>query len=354
MPVASTVLAVGVRIFGDHPKAIATTKTLLCMVPLWVSMALVLRVVRRKGGNVVLSAVLLTLPLLIVNYLIVITGLEAEEGYMFGLFPMALALIGCVSSPGMLWAVWSAITLDLIYLAKSSMLLAVIVLLIACLLRLSRWDQRLTMVILVGLAPVLWAVHQHQVSGRFSLGTSLDGLNLHKGNNDQFQNRYPISNGYLDSCDSQLNKGLYFTNEWTFNDYHMAEARQFIAANPIYTAKSDARKAFVLLLSLKGYTATTTGKGEAALIFLGLLCFRFLLWASILFALIGTFRNRGATRFFACTYLAFVAAYSAPYIIGFGFTRHAIILVYPAAIFCALSLNSGPARDRDYHPAANA
>ena len=338
MPVASTVLAAGVKLFGDHPKTIATVKTLFCMIPLWITMALVLRAAQRGGGKVFLSAALLILPLLIVNYLIVITGLEAEEGYMFGLFPLALALIGCVSRPGMAWAIGAGVTLDLIYLAKSSMLLAVLVLLAACVMRLPRWNQRLSIIFLVGLAPVSWAIHQHKSSGRFSVGTSLDGLNLHKGNNDQFQNRYPISNGYLDSCDSQLNKGLYFTNEWAFNDYHLAQARRFMESHPGYTAESDLRKAFVLLVSLKGYTATVTGKGEEILIGFGLLCFRIILWASLLLALHGAFRHRGATRFFACTYIAFVAAYSAPYIIGFGFTRHAIVLAYPAAVFCALSL----------------
>ena len=338
MPVVSFVLATGVRLFGDHPVTIATAKTLLFMIPIWVTMGLVLGVVQRSGGNLFLCATFLILPFLIVNYLIVITGLEAEEGYMFGLFPLVLALIACVPRPGIVWALGVAVTLDLVYLAKSSMLLAVLVLLVACIMKLPSWNQRLVVLVLVGLAPASWAIRQHHVSGRYSLGTSLDGLNLHKGNNDQFQNRYPISNRYLDHCDPELNKYQYFTSEWAFNDYHLAQARKFMLTHPLYTAQSDGRKAFVLLLSLKGYTATVMGRGEELLTDFGLISFRLLLWGSLVLAIMGAFHQASATRFLACTYLAFVAAYSAPYIIGFGFTRHAILLVYPAAVFCALSL----------------
>jgi len=344
MPLASVVLASGVRLFGDRPATIAAAKTLLCMVPLWAAMGLVLSAFKRSGGSLLLCAGILILPFLIVNYLVVITGMEVEEGYLFGLIPLALALIACVPRPGIGWAVTAGITLDLIYIAKSSMLLAVFVLLVASLLRLSKLWQRVAITVLVALAPLSWAVHQRHASGRYSLGTSLDGINLHKGNNAEFRDRYPISNSYLDSQDPKLNRGLYFTDEWSFNDYHMARAREFLLSHPLYTAESAGRKLFVILLSTRNYTVTKTTLAEAVVTGLGMVLFRLILWSSLVVAVLAAFRKQERDRFFGITYLAFVAAYCAPYIVGFGFTRHAIVLVYPAAVFCALSIRPSSER----------
>ncbi len=44
-------------------------------------------------------------------------------------------------------------------------------------------------------APVGWATWQHHASGRYSLGTSIDGINLHKGNDAVFLEHYPPRTG---------------------------------------------------------------------------------------------------------------------------------------------------------------
>jgi len=342
---ASTVLAAGVRLFGDRPAIIEPAKAFLSMVPLWIAMGLVLGAVRRHGGPVGIAAFVLILPLLIVNYLIVITGMEIEEGYLFGLIPLALALLSCIPDPGPGWLIAAAATLDLVYIAKSSMLLVVFALLIACLLRLPKLRHRAAICLLVGLAPLSWGVHQYRASGRFSLGTSVDGMNLHVGNNDQFQNRYPISNAYLDTTDASLNEGHYFTDEWSFNDYHMAAGRHFALSHPSYTLRSIEKKMFVMLVSTNGYTVTPMSRAAALVATMGLVLFRLLLWSSLVLAFVAIASKRRPGRFFGFTYLAFVAAYCAPYIVGFGFTRHAIVLAYPSAIFCALSLRPSASGD---------
>jgi hypothetical protein len=277
----------------------------------------------------------------IVNYLVVITSMEVEEGYFFGLMALAIALILFSFRQSIAWTVAIGVALALIFLSKSSMLPAVAVLLVAALLKTPAWKLRGIMVLIVCLAPVSWAVYQHHESGRYSIGTSLDGLNLHKGNNAEFQERYPSPNSYLDSFDSELNKGHYFTNEWSFNDYHMAEGRLFALSHREFTTLSAEKKLNLLLFSLSRYNVTQLSRTATLVTDLGMFCFRLLLWTSLLLALHGVITGRGIGRFSALTYLAFVAAYCLPYVVGFGYTRHAIVLAYPAAILCCLAVRNG-------------
>ena len=115
---------------------------------------------------------------------------------MFGLISLAVALLLFPwSSSWVTWSVLVSIALAGIYLTKSSMLPAVLVLLAGFLLKAPTWRIRLIVLLLVAMAPVSWLFVQHNASGRYALGTSLDGINLHKGNNGLFLDHYPPPSG---------------------------------------------------------------------------------------------------------------------------------------------------------------
>src|SRR6202011_1955951 len=119
------------------------------------------------------------------------------------------------------------------YLAKSAMAPAVIVLLLAYLLTNRRTGPRVLVLLLVMAAPVGWALRQRHASGRYSIGTSFDGINLHKSNNPQFLERYPPPpRETLDHFDPELNRGLHFDDEWSYNDYHQKAALEFLRSHP--------------------------------------------------------------------------------------------------------------------------
>ena len=334
MPMASTILAAGVMLLGDHPKQIDAVKTLLFLVPLWLAMAIVLRWAAGRQSAVLACGTLLLVPLFVVNLLVVVASMEVEEGYLYGLIALALTLLFFPLRRSLRWTVAFALLLDLIFITKSSMLLVVAVLLLSAMRALPSWSLRVTAFLMVALAPVSWAVYQHHADGRYSVGTSLDGLNLHKGNNAKFLERYPTSNSQFDSYDSELNSGQYFRNEWPYNDYHMAAGRQFIFSHPGATLAGFFKKAAYLLFSLKSYTATRMSRSSAAVALVGIVLFRLLLWSATGLSLYVAVSAAPAERAAGRTFLAFLAAYCFPYLVGFGFMRHAVVLAYPSAILC--------------------
>jgi hypothetical protein len=70
--------------------------------------------------------------------------------------------------------------------------------------------------------------------------------------------------------------------------------------------------------------------------------FRLMLWAAILSAIYLVFRARGVDRrplrVASGVFLAVVAACSLPFLVGFAYTRHVSVLIYPAALFCCCVL----------------
>ena len=338
MPVASAVLAAGVKILGDNPKRIDVAKTLIFLMPLWVSFFFILRMVSKDRITATLCGIVLFLPLLASSFLVVVTSMEVEEGYLYGFLTLAIVLILFPFRRSTLWAVCSAVVLGLVFLSKSSMLPVVAVLLLATLFHLRSWKLRALILCLVALAPASWAVYQHHASGRYSLGTSLDGFNLHKGNNPDFQARYPTTNARFDSYDPMLNGNRYFADEWAFNDYHLAAGRSFALSRPSYTLVSLWRKFCYLFFSLNSFTATNMTRIPALVTFFGVLIFRLVLWSAVVLSLVALVTNKSHLRSAGLIYLLFLSAYSLPYLVGFGFMRHAVVLAYPSAVFCTLCI----------------
>jgi hypothetical protein len=342
MPVGTLTLAAAVKLFGDHINPVVMFKSLICLIPLWGVMAIVLRRPGQTRAYLIVCSLLLLAPLLMPLYFNSVLNLGVEEGYMLGFVALAVALLLFPWSSSILArSVLASLTLAAFYLTKSSMLPAALVLLAGLMAKAPNWRIRSLIVVLFALAPASWALIQHNAGGRYTLGTSLDGINFHKGNNASFLDRYPPpGDTNLDQFDNELNKGQSFKDEWSFNDFHLKAGFAFALENTRATLQGIARKIAVMFFSLNHYGGSTYGQFFERIVFLNMIVFRFLLWGAIGIGVFAAATNKSIGRINAIIFLLFVLAYAAPYVAGFAYTRHAMILVYPAVVLICRSLLS--------------
>jgi hypothetical protein len=351
MPLSAVVVALGMRLFGDHYLRVAWFKTLLLLLPVGVCIYLVWRSLPRSGGRRLLVVLLLLTPFAMTAFLADVTNILVEEGYLYGFLAVAVALLFFDVQAHSAMGAWSrailfAVAVDGVYLSKSGTLPVVVVLTVGFLVVERRAGLRWLVVVLVAAAPVGWAVHQHHASGRYSVGTSFDGINLHKGNNAGFLEHYPPPHGdSMDWYDFELNRGLHFADEWSFNDYHQKAALDYLRAHPRETLEGDVRKLNVLFFSLGKYGGTASHGVTRVIEDAGMVVFRLMLWTAIAWAIYVLLRTRGldgkslrASRVASGVFLAVVAACALPYVAGFAYTRHVSVLIYPSALFCCRML----------------
>jgi hypothetical protein len=351
MPLPSLVVGLGVWLLGNHYLHVAILKTILLLLPIEAAIYLVWLQMPLSRVRATFVTLLLLVPFAITAFLADVVNLQVEEGYVYSFLALAVALIlfgGKLAKAqnGLQRAILFAIAVDGVYLAKSSMAPAALVLLAGFLLLERRRLPRLVAFLLIAAAPMGWAIHQHHASRRYSIGTSIDGMNLHKANNPEFLNRYPPPPGdSLDRFDPELNQGLHFNDEWSFNDYHQREAVHYLLAHPGETVRGDIRKVEVFFFSIEKY-GSSANQGilkfaETA----GLVTFRLMLWAAIACAAYTLFvpsqRERRQLRLMSAIFLTLVAACAFPYLVGFAYTRHASILIYPSALMCCRMLTEG-------------
>jgi hypothetical protein len=352
MPMSALVVALGMRLFGDHYLRVACFKTLLLLLPLGMCVYLVWQSLpgsnRRRLGVVLL----LLAPFAITAFLADVTNILVDEGYLYSFLAAAAALLffnrQAISAMGGWWrAIVFAIAVDGIYLSKSGALPVIVVLTVGFLLVEHRPLLRWLVVALVAAAPLGWALHQHHASGRYTVGTSFDGINLHKGNNAGFLEHYPPAHGdSMDQYDFELNRGLYFPDEWSFNDYHRQAALDYLRTHPRETLEGNWRKLKVLFFSVQKYGGTGSHGVRRIIEDTGMVVFRLMLGAAIVLAIYILFQTRGpnrpsqrsnhfgsSLRVASGTFLALIAACALPYVAGFAYTRHVSILIYPTALF---------------------
>jgi hypothetical protein len=347
MPMSALVVALGMRLFGDHYLRVACFKTLLLLLPVGVCIYLVWRCRPRSGGRRVLVVLLLLAPFALTAFLADVTNILVDEGYLYGFLALAVALLFFdvpwrPALGGWSRAVLFAVAMDGVYLSKSGTLPVVVVLTVGFLMVERRAGLRWLVLVLVAAAPLGWAMHQHHASGRYSVGTSFDGINLHKGNNAGFLEHYPPRHGdSMDWYDFELNRGLYFGDEWSFNDYHQRAALDYLRAHPRETLEGDLRKLNVLFFSMEKYGGTASHGVTRMIEEAGMVVFRLMLWTAMVWAIYVLIRMRGSDqkskrslRVAAGVFLAVAAACALPYVAGFAYTRHVSVLIYPAALFC--------------------
>jgi hypothetical protein len=352
MLMPSLVLAAGVKLFGDHIQRVAPFKAILMVLPLELAIYLACLWLPERRWKRWLSVAMLLAPFGMETLLGEIANLQVEEGYAYSLLALALALLlfggtksGWLRRDGWGEGMVLGISVAGLYLSKSSMAIVVAVLVLAYVLMRRSVTARSIAVVLALAAPFGWALHQHHASGRYTLGTSLDGFNLHKGNNANFLARYPPPpNGSLDTYDEQLNAGLHFNDEWSYNDFHQRASVAYMKAHPEETMEGWRRKLSVIFFSIRK-SGTATAQGNMLLIEMGtLLIFRLMLWAGILGSVLAVAQQKSVGKEGA-VFLLVVAAVALPYVLGFAFTRHFGVLIYPSVfICCRLLAGDGPGR----------
>jgi hypothetical protein len=353
MPINALIVALGIRLFGDRYLPVAIFKTVLLLLPVELAIYLVwCRLLRQRAPGPLWRpatiVLLLLAPFAISAFLADVANILVEEGYSYSFLAAAVALLffghnDVASQSGRArWgqALLFGIALFGIYLSKSSLLPAVLVLLAGFFLLNRSVGSRLLVAMLVVAAPLGWAVHQHHASGRYSVSTSFDGINLHKGNNAEFLAHYPPAAGdSLDRFDTNLNQGLHFSDEWRFNDYHRRAALDYLRAHPRASLQGDKRKLYVLFFSLEKSGSSATRGAMRVFEDFGMALFRLLLWTAIGCAVYLLVRRKERlVRVAGGIFLALVAACAVPYVAGFAYTRHISVIIYPAALLCCRAL----------------
>ncbi len=339
MPLRPFLLAALVRIFGDHYLAVDLAKIALVLVPVAASFSLVCK---RLTGIAARSLrwqvpLFLLCSLMLPTLMVDVIHLQVEEAYSFCLLSYATAMLLFGMHPSQQrprTAFAFALAVLGLYLTKSSMILACIFFVLTYCLLVTRKQLRWIVVLVAICGPLGWGAYSVHATGRFTLGTSLDGINLHKGNNARFLDRYPPADcGSLDRYDPQLSKGMHFATEWQLNDFHTHASLLYIKAHPVSDLRADGRKLDVFFFTLRKigsqqYTGRMGRVTEA-----GMLLFRLLLWSACALAILALWKEPGEQRKAAIIFAGVVICVATPYVIGFAFTRHASVLILPSALY---------------------
>ena len=346
MPVPTLTVALGVKLLGDRFMRVAVLKTLLLLIPLEGAIFLVCAHLGADRRRRWLGALLLLAPFAITAFLADVVNLQVEEGYSYSFLTLAAAIVffrgtrhGRLRRDGAGEGVLFGVAIAGLYLSKSSMAPAAAVLTIAYLVRAHGTVVRVIAAVLALSAPLGWAVYQHHATGRYSLGTSIDGLNLHKGNDAIFLLHYPPTPGNtLDGFDEDLNAGMHFPDEWSFNDFHQRAAVDFMRMHPDLTARGDVRKLEMIFFSVRKIGSSASHGALLAMELGGMVLFRLIFWVAIGCSLVAMVRTPGSARGDGTVFLLLVGAVTLPYVLGFAYTRHVSVLIYPSVLLCCRAL----------------
>jgi hypothetical protein len=345
----------GLRIvFGSGMVAVNVAKAILWSLPLIASFALIQRDCRTclssRAKWAAWGALLLVslLPVVLIN----LATMTAEEGYIASPIALAVTMLlfprswvpgarkGRVILAGLLFGILIAG----VYLSKSSML-AVALVMVPALGVVSRnmvsRNSRLAVfaAIPLVLAMLGWGAWTSADNGRFAFGTSLDGYNLHKGNNPTFLEHYPPPfNMNIDPFYADIGVGHHYKSESDFDAGQEKEAFQYMKAHPRATIIAMGRKISVLLFSLKkvGPGAIRSPMVEWTERTSRVIA-QLVLWTALLVAGWQCIRWKPSSRA-AAVFLLVTAAICLPYVVGFALSRHASILYLPAIIYIIRSV----------------
>lgn len=177
------------------------------------------------------------------------------------------------------------------------------------------------------------------LNGTFTLESSLNGVNIYKGNNSKTLELYPaLSLDILDITDSVIATPGKFGNEWEYNKFYKQKAYDFIKLHPDVFLKGVIVKTSALFFSIHqiGSTPEREKKNKLVMtidIFVTILQRAFFCGAC-LFALISFFHAPSMqSRLIVITAFLFVMLYSGPFLIGFGYMRHYVPLMLPVMVF---------------------
>ncbi len=183
------------------------------------------------------------------------------------------------------------------------------------------------------------ALYSFILNGAFTLESSLNGVNIYKGNNSRTLELYPaLSLDILDKIDPVITSPGVFSNEWEYNKYYKQKAYNFIKHHPDQFFKSVIIKTWALFLSIHQIGADPEREEKNKFVntvdIVATILQRSLLCVVGLIILVLLFHSTSMqNRIIAMTALSFIILYSGPFLIGFGYMRHYVPLMFPVMIF---------------------
>src|SRR5438309_8824247 len=93
MPMSALMVALGIRLFGDHYLRVACFKTLLLLVPLGLCVYLVWQSLPRSKVRRLIVPLLLLAPFAMTAFLADVTNILVDEGCLYSFLTLAVALL---------------------------------------------------------------------------------------------------------------------------------------------------------------------------------------------------------------------------------------------------------------------
>jgi len=297
------------------------------------------RAVRREaeGGRKPLFILGTVFIVCLPSWIAQIIAPEIEEGYLTPLVCWLVAIALQPSAPAGAVRRWMVpLALGAVVLTKSSMLGPAIVL--ACVQgrELNRPKAVLRNLSGVTAALIIVLIMNGTWSGRWTTASSLDWYNIYKGNAPQTKVYYAAS--ALDQM--PIDVPFRPTSEWEFSEGFKRLALDFVSQHPAAFLELAGLKAYNLFLRVD-FSPTDQNFARRlplrVLWLLGNLLFRALFLSALALAVRDLLRERKRPRsksfVGAATFLLFVIAYAAPYVVGFAYLRHAVVLACPSLVF---------------------
>lgn len=191
-------------------------------------------------------------------------------------------------------------------------------------------------VAIVGAAAIAWGAQNLAVTGRFSIGSSMDGYNFWKGNNALTLAHFPERS--LDVISDDAPRRGPDEGEWAWDRRCFDEGLRFDRAHPVDAMRIFAARVYQVFLAVTPETpADGRGRGPARLVGVPhMIAFRVLLLGSIAWAVRTLLWRRAAAveeRRRALAFLVVVAAFTAPFLVAWGVERRLVPLVLPTLLF---------------------
>jgi hypothetical protein len=264
------------------------------------------------------------------------SALSYEEVYVVPLLcVLFVGLLTLRSAPGRAEILGLAAANALLYLTKEGTLVACAAFCALFLAATRSWRKGLVFSVPLAAAVLLWGLHTHTATGRWSPGTSMLGNNLFKGHNARTLDLYPADN--LDKL--AYDHPLVLRDEWEISDWYLARAVHHVRRDPLAALHRTLAKAWVCLVEVRKvpFAATIGFESRAQVLLAGAI----LLWAvpfrALFAATLGAaawlaLRRPALRRELAFPVLGFLvleATFLAPFLAGFAYTRHLVPLILP-------------------------
>lgn len=183
------------------------------------------------------------------------------------------------------------------------------------------------------------ALYSFILNGTFTLESSLNGVNIYKGNNSKTLELYPyLTLDILDKTDPVITTPGTFANEWEYNRFYKNKASTYIVHHPGQFLKGVLIKTWALFFSIRPIgVSPERDKKNGILLSADLLitilqrslfCMMSLIGFVLLF-----FSAQLKQKTTALVVLLFIFLYSGPFLIGFGYMRHYVPLMFPVIVF---------------------